>query len=210
MRRTGRIFVVLLWGAWISCILRSEAADYYSDGSAASVQALHDIASNGDRIILPAGTFTWSTSVTISKAITLQGNGIGRTIIRDAVQTPGFLFAREFSRWRRQSSDWNRISRWRQDDKHFCAKRRNQDFREQHKSQCDPYRSLQVLPFERQRRNGDGHRVGVRSLRVLFQGESLTCSPTRAATMAARGAINRGLLRADLVGRTSCSWRIAY
>ena len=90
MRRTGRILVVLLWGAWISCTLRSEAADYYSDGSAANVQALHDIASNGDRIILPAGTFTWPTSVTISKAITLQGNGIGSTIIRDAVQTPGF------------------------------------------------------------------------------------------------------------------------
>jgi hypothetical protein len=85
----------------------------------------------------------------------------------------GLLSARELSPWRRQSSDWNRISGRRQDDDYRCAKCRGQDFREQHKSQCDPNRSLQVLPFERPRRNGDGHRFGVRSLRVLFQGKHL-------------------------------------
>jgi hypothetical protein len=66
---------------------RCGAAVYQSDGSAASVQGLHNWALNGDTITLPAGTFTWSTPVTISKAITLQGQGIGITVIRDAVQS---------------------------------------------------------------------------------------------------------------------------
>src|SRR5207249_8089013 len=54
---------------------------YNSDGTAASVQYLHDnFAQAGDTIMLPTGTFTWSTPVTISKAITLQGAGSGRII----------------------------------------------------------------------------------------------------------------------------------
>ena len=59
---------------------------YHSDGSAASVQGLHNAVLNGDTITIPAGTFNWTTKVTISKSITLQGAGVGQTIIRDAVQ----------------------------------------------------------------------------------------------------------------------------
>jgi len=60
----------------------SGATVYHSDGSAANVQALHNAASSGDTITLPAGTFTWSTPVTISKAVRLQGAGSGRIIAR--------------------------------------------------------------------------------------------------------------------------------
>jgi hypothetical protein len=59
---------------------------YHSDGSAASVQGLHDQVLNGDTITLPAGNFTWSTGVAITKAITLQGAGVGQTILKDNVQ----------------------------------------------------------------------------------------------------------------------------
>ena len=58
----------------------SGAAVYHSDGSVAKVKALHNAASDGDTITLPAGTFTWSTPVTISKAIKIQGEGSGRII----------------------------------------------------------------------------------------------------------------------------------
>src|SRR5215475_702792 len=58
---------------------------YHSDGSAASVQALHDQILNGDTITIPAGTFTWRTRVTITKAITLQGAGVASSILKDAV-----------------------------------------------------------------------------------------------------------------------------
>ncbi len=61
------------------------AAVYQSDGSAASVQGLHNQVLNGDTITIPAGTFTWRTKVTISKSITLKGAGSGQTIIKDAV-----------------------------------------------------------------------------------------------------------------------------
>jgi hypothetical protein len=54
---------------------------YNSDGTATSVQYLHDnFAQDGDTITLPAGTFTWSTPVTISKAIVIEGGGSGRII----------------------------------------------------------------------------------------------------------------------------------
>src|SRR5207248_11315601 len=59
---------------------------YHSDGSAASVQGLHNQVLNGDTITIPAGTFNWTTKVTISKSITLLGAGVGNTIIKDAVQ----------------------------------------------------------------------------------------------------------------------------
>src|SRR5207249_10835354 len=57
---------------------RCGATVYHSDGSAANVQALLNAALDGDTITLPAGTFTWSTPVTISKAIKIQGEGSGR------------------------------------------------------------------------------------------------------------------------------------
>ena len=60
--------------------LRCQAATYQSNGSASSVQAQHKAAQNGDTITLPAGTFTWTQSVRITKAIKLQGAGSGRII----------------------------------------------------------------------------------------------------------------------------------
>jgi hypothetical protein len=49
------------------------------------------LASDGDTVVIPAGTATWTTKVAILKAITLQGSGIGKTIIRDGVQSGQFL-----------------------------------------------------------------------------------------------------------------------
>src|SRR5262245_13620744 len=79
--KTWAIFVpILMLSGFYSP--RCEATVYPSDGSAASVQALHNAALNGDTITLPAGTFTWTTGVTISKAIKIQGAGTGRIIGR--------------------------------------------------------------------------------------------------------------------------------
>ena len=60
------------------------ATVYHSDGSSANVQALANAALNGDIITLPAGTFTWTSGVTISKAIEIQGAGAGRVIGRSS------------------------------------------------------------------------------------------------------------------------------
>jgi hypothetical protein len=62
--------VILIWNG-----LPALATVYDSDGSAASVQGLQNAALDGDTITLPSGTFTWTTGVNITKAITLQGAG---------------------------------------------------------------------------------------------------------------------------------------
>src|SRR5438552_9772073 len=78
MKRNGTLLLALFLGIVFASYC--EATVYNSDGSAANVQALQDAASDGDTIAIPAGTFTWSTPVTISKAIKLQGAGSGRII----------------------------------------------------------------------------------------------------------------------------------
>lgn len=42
-------------------------------------------ASNGDTVTIPAGTATWTTGFELDKAITLQGAGVGQTIIKDGI-----------------------------------------------------------------------------------------------------------------------------
>jgi hypothetical protein len=60
------------------------ATVYHSDGSAINVQLIHDIqAIDGDTITIPPGSFTWTTTVTISKGITLQGAGLSASHIID-------------------------------------------------------------------------------------------------------------------------------
>ena len=46
-------------------------------------------ASSGDTVIVPAGTATWKSRLGITKGITLQGAGIGQTVITNGV-TPGY------------------------------------------------------------------------------------------------------------------------
>jgi hypothetical protein len=74
---------ILLFSVALSSLLprQGSATVYNSNGSAADVQNIHNTrAHNGDTITLPSGQFTWSTPVTISKAIKLEGAGAGRII----------------------------------------------------------------------------------------------------------------------------------
>ena len=68
------------------------ATVYDSDGSSTNIQSIHDtLVQNGDTITIPAGTFAWTIGVHISKAVQLQGAGVGQTIILDAVQNDRLL-----------------------------------------------------------------------------------------------------------------------
>src|SRR6266478_6347127 len=76
----------LLTALILATVSPTWAATYASDGSVTSIQTIHGtLAVDGDTITLPAGTFTWTTTLTISKAITLQGAGVGSTIIKDGM-----------------------------------------------------------------------------------------------------------------------------
>ena len=39
------------------------------------------LASDGNTVVIPTGTCTWSATLTVTKAITLQGQGIGTTVL---------------------------------------------------------------------------------------------------------------------------------
>src|SRR5438128_387286 len=71
----------------------SVASTRPTDGTSGDVQRKINDAGDGDIVSLPAGTKTWTTGVTIpkTKAITLQGTGIGSTIIQDGVQSGPLL-----------------------------------------------------------------------------------------------------------------------
>jgi len=67
---------------------------WQSDGSAADVQKIHDRqASDGDTIVIPKGTFNWTGTVRLTKAIILKGQtirnddgtSIDNTIIQDNI-----------------------------------------------------------------------------------------------------------------------------
>ena len=86
MKRFGIVVFTLILTGFLGP--RCPAAIYQSNGTAASVQSIHNNqARNGDTIMLPAGILNWTTGVTISKAITLQGAGVGTTVIKDGVQS---------------------------------------------------------------------------------------------------------------------------
>jgi uncharacterized repeat protein (TIGR01451 family) len=53
------------------------------DAQEVNVAAAIANASDGDTVTVPAGVTTWSTQLTITKRITLQGAGVGQTIIYD-------------------------------------------------------------------------------------------------------------------------------
>jgi hypothetical protein len=96
---TAITFLILILSGFFA--LRCEARVYDSDGSVASIHALHAAAHDGDTITLPAGTFSWTSRLNITKGITLQGattiNGAGTdnptiddlTIIQDDTRRTG-------------------------------------------------------------------------------------------------------------------------
>ena len=75
-------------------VMAAWAADITADScSSADVQTAIDSTVDGDRVLVPAGSCTWSVKVTIpdTKGITLQGAGIGQTIITDNLTTDDLL-----------------------------------------------------------------------------------------------------------------------
>jgi hypothetical protein len=65
--------------------IRNATSPALTDVTAAVAAAV-----DGDTVMIPAGTATWTSGLPINKAITLQGAGIGQTIIKDGC-SGGFL-----------------------------------------------------------------------------------------------------------------------
>jgi hypothetical protein len=90
MKGTGTLLLALFLGVCFAS--HCGATVYQSDGSPSNIQQIHNNqAQNGDTITLPAGIFVWTTGVILSKAITLQGAGVGSTIVKDAGQNNSII-----------------------------------------------------------------------------------------------------------------------
>src|ERR1700730_15416597 len=64
---------------------------YRTNGSSSDVQAAINAAPNGSTILLPAGNFTWSTTVSLSAPLHLVGAGANATTITCGVGNSGTL-----------------------------------------------------------------------------------------------------------------------
>src|SRR6188472_2911594 len=71
MQRPQTLLAAVFLG--IAFASHSGATVYQSDGSDANVQSLNAVASDGDVITLPAGTFIWTAGVSLTKGITVSG-----------------------------------------------------------------------------------------------------------------------------------------
>ena len=80
--KTPQTLVITLFSG-LCLALQCGATVFYSDGTAAGVQYLHDnFAQDGDTITVPSGSFSWGQNgLHITKAIMLQGAGAGTTNI---------------------------------------------------------------------------------------------------------------------------------
>ena len=72
MQRPQTLLAALFLG--IAFAPHSGATVYQSDGSEANVQSLNTVASDGDVITLPAGTFIWTAGVSLTKGLTIRGH----------------------------------------------------------------------------------------------------------------------------------------
>ncbi len=84
MRNQTKILALIIMTVVLSIISISHAeVIHVLNGSSFDVQSAINSASDGDTVVIPSGNYTWSSTVTIpsTKGITLQGAGIGNTVI---------------------------------------------------------------------------------------------------------------------------------
>ncbi len=73
-----RIKYILFISVFVFLPVSSWAATYTADScSLADVQTAYNAASTGDTVVVPAGECTWTSGLTVSKAITIIGAGSG-------------------------------------------------------------------------------------------------------------------------------------
>src|SRR6266513_4088097 len=80
--------LVSLAATLILALSRLAGATTINANSAAQSDVAAAIASatNGDVVSIPGGTVTWTRTLRVRKGITIQGAGVGVTIIKDSVQ----------------------------------------------------------------------------------------------------------------------------
>ena len=84
------LFMVLLY--FLVWNTEANAAPIFSGNcSQANVQAAINSANSGDTVIIPSGTCSWNSKLTIGKSINVVGAGIGNTVIIDNVSKDSMI-----------------------------------------------------------------------------------------------------------------------
>ena len=97
MKNRGVIAIIVL-SALFSVVFGLEQVTYAATINAASCSSTHvqnaiNAAADGDRVLVPAGTCTWTSRVTVSgKGITLAGAGVGQTTIVNGTNSTALQF----------------------------------------------------------------------------------------------------------------------
>ena len=82
------VFALVIVFSFVLCLFFTESYAATINAQSASysdVASAVSSASEGDTVIVPAGSATWDASLVITKGITLQGAGIGNTIITNGI-----------------------------------------------------------------------------------------------------------------------------
>ena len=80
----GALLYFLALNIFVSLIVHVKGAVINARSPAQSdVRTAISSAKDGDTVAVPAGTARWTTTLAINKPITLEGAGIGKTIIED-------------------------------------------------------------------------------------------------------------------------------
>jgi hypothetical protein len=89
----GLTALVLFSAILVLALARLEGATVINANSASQsdVAAAIGSATNGDTIIIPAGTATWTRPLKVTKGITIQGAGTGVTIVKDGAQKEALI-----------------------------------------------------------------------------------------------------------------------
>src|SRR5262249_50066767 len=75
------------------------------------VAAAVNSAMDADKVLIPAGTCTWTTNLTIdNKILTIQGAGIGQTVIIDGVSKAAFPNVPQLLIWKTKDGGVTRLT----------------------------------------------------------------------------------------------------
>jgi hypothetical protein len=73
--------------SWGACTASPDGLTHTcADASRTEVAACITAASEGDTVVVPAGTATWTSTITVDKRIHIKGNGVGSTVITAGVR----------------------------------------------------------------------------------------------------------------------------
>jgi len=112
-RASGKVIVVrragiagVVTGIFIPFFGIAEAATITAKSvSFGDVRSAIGSACDGDTVAIPAGTASWTSTLTITKGITLQGAGNDKTVILDDVPSPGARGSRQPNQLRQDQAE---------------------------------------------------------------------------------------------------------